>query len=344
MHLTQKIPQNLSISSSFSPMKKTNEFYTPFGVGLKNRDFISEKYRYGFQGQESDGEVKGEGNSINFTYRMHDPRIGRFLSIDPLAGKYAYNSPYAFSENRVIDAIELEGLEKYIYSKFHNEKTGETKFVIVVDWEAEQEVVMEVNTVHKEKKWFGKIFRKEGETSTRTSSSMVELGIYFKDAEMYQEFFDDKKFKKLYDKTFKNLRSGYGIMIFGDGGPSGGRKAKHTTTFDWGEYKYIFFNYKNSTRVPTVSKPMAGKGSASGWGNAYDENGENKQEQGSGGADDQESGFGLPPNTNVGPSYSREYYENEKGENVDTLYYKHEEEKKTEITKEEYEKATKSED
>ncbi len=39
-------------------------------------------------------------------------RIGRFLSIDPLAAKYPWNSPYAFSENRVIDSRELEGLER----------------------------------------------------------------------------------------------------------------------------------------------------------------------------------------------------------------------------------------
>lgn len=32
--------------------------------------------------------------------------------MDPLAMKYAYNSPYSFSENRVIDCIELEGGEK----------------------------------------------------------------------------------------------------------------------------------------------------------------------------------------------------------------------------------------
>jgi hypothetical protein len=58
-----------------------------------------------------DNETKGTGNSINFKYRVHDPRLGRFLSIDPLAADYPWNSPYAFSENRVIDAIELEGLE-----------------------------------------------------------------------------------------------------------------------------------------------------------------------------------------------------------------------------------------
>ncbi|MBE4948324.1 hypothetical protein [Chryseobacterium culicis] len=35
----------------------------------------------------------------------------RFFNIDPLSEKYAYQSHYNFSENRVIDARELEGLE-----------------------------------------------------------------------------------------------------------------------------------------------------------------------------------------------------------------------------------------
>ncbi len=39
------------------------------------------------------------------------PEIGRFFNVDPLSEKYAYQSHYNFSENRVIDAIELEGLE-----------------------------------------------------------------------------------------------------------------------------------------------------------------------------------------------------------------------------------------
>ncbi len=77
----------------------------------------SRGYRYGFQGQEKDDEVKGAGNSVNYKYRMHDPRLGRFLSVDPLAPKFAYNSPYAFSENRVIDGIEFEGLEVVLLGK-----------------------------------------------------------------------------------------------------------------------------------------------------------------------------------------------------------------------------------
>ncbi len=66
---------------------------------------------YSFQAQEHDDEVKGDGNSVNFSFRMHDPRLGRFFAIDPLANEYPYNSSYAFSENSVISFMEFEGLE-----------------------------------------------------------------------------------------------------------------------------------------------------------------------------------------------------------------------------------------
>jgi len=73
-----------------------------------------EGYRYGFQNQEKDDEIKGEGNYINFKYRGYDPRLGRFSQCDPLKKKYPHNSTYAFSENRVIDGLEFEGLEVFL--------------------------------------------------------------------------------------------------------------------------------------------------------------------------------------------------------------------------------------
>ena len=87
--------------------------YSPFGVQLDGRTISGDSYRYGFQNQEKDDEIKGAGNSVNYTYRMHDPRVGRFFAVDPLLFRYPFNSTYAFSENRVIRNIELEGLEDY---------------------------------------------------------------------------------------------------------------------------------------------------------------------------------------------------------------------------------------
>lgn len=80
---------------------------------IQNRTMTNtgEDYGYGFQGQECDVEISGNGNSYAFKYRVHDTRLGRFLSIDPLSDEYPWNSTYAFAENRVVDGLDLEGLE-----------------------------------------------------------------------------------------------------------------------------------------------------------------------------------------------------------------------------------------
>jgi RHS repeat-associated protein len=72
-------------------------------------------YRYGFNGKENDNEVKGiEGSQQDYGMRVYDPRLGKFLSVDPLSKSYPWNSPYAYAENDVIRSIDLDGLEKYI--------------------------------------------------------------------------------------------------------------------------------------------------------------------------------------------------------------------------------------
>ncbi len=68
-------------------------------------------YRYFFNGQKVDNEVLGEGALHAFEYRMHDTRIGRFWSVDPLAGDYPYWSTYQFAGLMPTWYGELEGLE-----------------------------------------------------------------------------------------------------------------------------------------------------------------------------------------------------------------------------------------
>ncbi len=118
--------------------------YYAFGSQMPGRNFSSSTYRYGFQGQEMDNEIKGEGNSVNYKYRMCDPRLGRFFAADPLEPTYPYWSPYQFSGNRVIDAVELEGLELKLVEMILKEKlNGDivilkiTKVVIFKDLKSE---------------------------------------------------------------------------------------------------------------------------------------------------------------------------------------------------------------
>jgi len=97
------------IRTTYSPTNTSQNLVSTFFSSEEKT--CSGEYRFGFQGQEAENELYGEGNASFFKYRISDNRLGRFFSIDPLAAKYPHNSPYAFSENRVIDGVELEGLE-----------------------------------------------------------------------------------------------------------------------------------------------------------------------------------------------------------------------------------------
>ena len=137
--------ENTVAFTTFSPDIFSYSDYYPFGMLVPNRHRSSDNYRYGFQGQEKDDEIKGKGNSLNYEFRMHDPRIGRFFAIDPLFRKYPHNSPYAFSENRVIDATELEGLEQRHYTIDLHDQEPKLKLVKKEDcWAFNDKVVVKV--------------------------------------------------------------------------------------------------------------------------------------------------------------------------------------------------------
>jgi RHS repeat-associated protein len=70
-------------------------------------------YRYGFNGKENDNEVKGEGNQQDYGARVYDPRVGRWLSSDPLAALYPHQSPYVAMSNDPLNRIDPTGMGDY---------------------------------------------------------------------------------------------------------------------------------------------------------------------------------------------------------------------------------------
>jgi len=60
--------------------------YYPFGMREPERNWTKPgraTYRYMYNGKEQDRDIKGESNSNDYGARFYDPRIGRFLSLDP---------------------------------------------------------------------------------------------------------------------------------------------------------------------------------------------------------------------------------------------------------------------
>ena len=97
----------------YEPQVLTANDYYPFGMQMPGRNFTSSSssYRYGFNGKENDNEVNGDGNIYDYGFRIYNPRIGKFLSVDPLASKYPWYSPYHFAGNNPIVFNDLDGQE-----------------------------------------------------------------------------------------------------------------------------------------------------------------------------------------------------------------------------------------
>ncbi len=92
----------------FQPEISSISDYYPFGAPIQGRSFSSAEYRFGFNGKENDLESETQ----DYGMRINDCRLGRFLSVDPIAKEYAWNSSYTFAENKVIQSIDLDGLEE----------------------------------------------------------------------------------------------------------------------------------------------------------------------------------------------------------------------------------------
>lgn len=101
-----------TVASPYAAVVIMKSDYYPYGMQMPGRHTNDDKYRYGYNGMEKDAEMHGEGNSYSTEFRQYDPRLGRWLSLDPLMMKYPNMSPYvAFNDNPVYftDPLGLEG-------------------------------------------------------------------------------------------------------------------------------------------------------------------------------------------------------------------------------------------
>jgi RHS repeat-associated protein len=106
--------------------------YSPFGVQLDGRTVQGDFYRYGYQGSEKDDESKGGGNSYTTFFRQLDPRVGRWLSLDPVFQPWQSpycsmdNSPIRFSDQNGDVIVDKNGNEV----KVTKETTSDNKIVL----------------------------------------------------------------------------------------------------------------------------------------------------------------------------------------------------------------------
>lgn len=106
-------------------------------------------YRYGFNGKEHDTDPYGQGNVYDYGFRIYNPRIGKFLSVDPLSKNFPELTPYQYASNTPIMAIDIDGLEGFIvtniYTKINNNDVVLVNTSVTVDPDAPYGQVTTIN-------------------------------------------------------------------------------------------------------------------------------------------------------------------------------------------------------
>jgi RHS repeat-associated protein len=106
--------------------------YYPFGFQMPGRVYEADGYRYGFNSMEKDDELKGSGNSYDFGARIYDPRVGRWLAVDPKTDYQPGWSTYkAFLCNPIV-YIDPSGEYEFLTYAITDQRTGKTQLYTYV--------------------------------------------------------------------------------------------------------------------------------------------------------------------------------------------------------------------
>lgn len=111
----RKVPIHLG-TDYFAPDVLQASDYYPFGMLMPERQLTDTAYGYGFHGFEADHELKGAGNAYSTAFRLYDPRVGRWLSPDPVLKEH--ESPYAAFSNAPMNFMDSDGLDTISMHQF----------------------------------------------------------------------------------------------------------------------------------------------------------------------------------------------------------------------------------
>ncbi len=106
--------------------------YYSFGMVMDGRNYTAGSgYRYGFNGKEKINEINVDDGSYDFGARIYEGRLGRWLAVDMLTGKYTNQSPYHFGYNNPIITIDPDGKENIIVVGGQNDNSISNKLMFV---------------------------------------------------------------------------------------------------------------------------------------------------------------------------------------------------------------------
>ncbi len=75
--------------------------------------------------------------------RIYDPRVGRFLSVDPITKDYPELTPYQFASNTPVWAMDLDGLEADPFQMHHSRRLIDERRATMTPEQLEQDKALE---------------------------------------------------------------------------------------------------------------------------------------------------------------------------------------------------------
>ncbi|MFT3703002.1 MAG: RHS repeat-associated core domain-containing protein [Agriterribacter sp.] len=180
-------------------VNSTNDYF-PGGMQMPDRKFNFDMYRYGFNGKEKDDKMGVV--QYDYGFRIYDPRLVRFKSVDPLMKSFPQLTPYQFASNSPIANVDLDGRESEYYTTtvtytrmFRRNSNGDDVL---------QNTFTESSTKHESAGWFsqGSLYSSNGALGSGTLYTVQTQTIDVYDAGMGGVSFEQTK-PRVVEKIYK---------------------------------------------------------------------------------------------------------------------------------------------
>jgi RHS repeat-associated protein len=162
------------------PCASTVETFYVDNVGISYQStstqpvLVKAGYQYGFNGQEKDNEVMGEGNSYTAEFWNYDVRLGRRWNTDPVVKPH--ESPYAILANNPIWFIDPNGADTVEVFKgtgdFHSHTKAKGDDVFFIVEKDDEGNINRLNQISFDEGTLGAIRRPKFKTSKRSGEKV----------------------------------------------------------------------------------------------------------------------------------------------------------------------------